>query len=184
MRQWKNIDRHIIVRFLINTAIQYNKFNSQSFFNYNIKEIIDESIIKKQVKNQLSAVKKVRQIKVIHMGNFKKRTLFYTKDCLFIGVSIFVIDIVTFVILIFLSMSDSESPILADYVHIFLKEVLSLPLSLINNDYPFFLDDHQVPKLILFTMPANILIQSVFFCFIKECITKILVTFSNKKNIE
>ena len=40
-------------------------------------------------------------------------------------------------------MSDSESPILADYVHIFLKEVLSLPLSLINNDYPFFLDDHQ-----------------------------------------
>ena len=118
------------------------------------------------------------------MGIFKKRTLFYTKDCLFIGVSIFVIDIVTFVILFFLSMSDSESPILADYVHIFLKEVLSLPLSLINNDYPFFLDDHQVPKLILFTMPANILIQSVFFCFIKECITKILVTFSNKKNIE
>ena len=55
----ENIDRHIIVRFLINTAIQYNKFNSQSFFNYNIKEIIDESIIKKQVKNQLSAVKKV-----------------------------------------------------------------------------------------------------------------------------
>ena len=82
------------------------------------------------------------------MGNLKKRTLFYTKDCLFIGVSIFVIDIVTFVILIFLSMSDSESPILADYVHIFLKEVLSLPLSLINNDYPFFLDDHQVPKLL------------------------------------
>lgn len=33
----KNIDRHIIVRFLINTAIQYNKFNSQSFFCYNIK---------------------------------------------------------------------------------------------------------------------------------------------------
>lgn len=126
--------------------------------------------------------------KVTNKGNtygiFKKRTLFYTKECLFIGVSIFVIDIVTFVILIFLSMSDSESPILADYVHIFLKEVLSLPLSLINNDYPFFLDDHQVPKLILFTMPANILIQSVFFCFIKECITKILVTFSNKKNIE
>ena len=29
------------------------------------------------------------------MGNFKKRTLFYTKDCLYIGVSIFVIDIVT-----------------------------------------------------------------------------------------
>ena len=55
----ENIDRHIIVRFLINTAIQYNKFNSQSFFNYNIKEIIDESIIKKQVKNQLNAVKKV-----------------------------------------------------------------------------------------------------------------------------
>ena len=114
-------------------------------------------------------------------GKFKKKLFFYTKDCLFIGVSIFVIDIVTFVILIFLSMSDSESPILADYVHIFLKEVLSLPLSLINNDYPFFLDDHQVPKLILFTMPANILIQSVFFCFIKECITKILVTFSKKR---
>ena len=53
------------------------------------------------------------------MGNFKKRTLFYIKDRLFIGVSIFVIDIVAFVILIFLSMSDSESPILADYVHIF-----------------------------------------------------------------
>ena len=59
VRQWKNIDRHIIVRFLINTAIQCNKFNIQSFFSYNIKEIIDESIIKKQVKNQLSAVKKV-----------------------------------------------------------------------------------------------------------------------------
>ena len=29
------------------------------------------------------------------MGNLKKRTLFYTKDCLFIGISIFVIDIVT-----------------------------------------------------------------------------------------
>lgn len=40
-------------------ANQRNKFNSQSFFSYNIKEIIDESIIKKQVKNQLSAVKKV-----------------------------------------------------------------------------------------------------------------------------
>lgn len=35
------------------------------------------------------------------MGNFKKRTLLHIKDCLFIGVSIFVIDIVTFVILIF-----------------------------------------------------------------------------------
>ena len=33
----KNIDRHIIVRFLINTAIQCNKFNIQSFFSYNIK---------------------------------------------------------------------------------------------------------------------------------------------------
>ena len=37
VRQWKNIDRHIIVRFLINTAIQCNKFNIQSFFSYNIK---------------------------------------------------------------------------------------------------------------------------------------------------
>ena len=35
-RRWKSIDRHIIVRFLINTAIQFNKFNIQSFFNYNI----------------------------------------------------------------------------------------------------------------------------------------------------
>ena len=42
VRQWENIDRHIIARFLINTVIQYNKFNSQSFFSYNIKEIIDE----------------------------------------------------------------------------------------------------------------------------------------------
>lgn len=33
----ENIDRHIIVRFLINTAIQCNKFNIQSFFSYNIK---------------------------------------------------------------------------------------------------------------------------------------------------
>lgn len=31
-RQWKSIDRHIIVRFLINTAIQCNKFNSQASF--------------------------------------------------------------------------------------------------------------------------------------------------------
>jgi len=36
-RRWKSIDRHIIVRFLINTAIQCNKFNIQSFFSYNIK---------------------------------------------------------------------------------------------------------------------------------------------------
>ena len=71
MRQWKNIDRHIIVRFLINTAIQYNKFNSQSFFNYNIKEIIDESIIKKQ----LSAGKKVTN-KGNTYGKFKKKNSF------------------------------------------------------------------------------------------------------------
>ena len=37
VRQWKNIDRHIIVRFLINTTILCNKFNIQSFFSYNIK---------------------------------------------------------------------------------------------------------------------------------------------------
>ena len=55
----ENIDRHIIVRFLINTTIQCNKFNIQSFFSYNIKAKQYESIIKKQVKNQLSAVKKV-----------------------------------------------------------------------------------------------------------------------------
>ena len=42
----KNIDRHIIVRFLINTAIQCNKFNIQSFFSYNIKAKQYESIIK------------------------------------------------------------------------------------------------------------------------------------------
>ena len=54
----ENIDRHIIVRFLINTTIQCNKFNIQSFFSYNIKAKQYESIIKKQVKNQLSAVKK------------------------------------------------------------------------------------------------------------------------------
>ena len=45
-RQWKSIDRHIIVRFLINTAIQCNKFNIQSFFSYNIKAKQYESIIK------------------------------------------------------------------------------------------------------------------------------------------
>ena len=37
VRQWINIDRHIIVRFLINTTILCNKFNIQSFFSYNIK---------------------------------------------------------------------------------------------------------------------------------------------------
>ena len=68
----ENIDRHIIVRFLINTTIQCNKFNIQSFFSYNIKEIIDESIIKKQVKNQLSAVKKVTN-KGNTYGKFKKK---------------------------------------------------------------------------------------------------------------
>lgn len=71
----ENIDRHIIVRFLINTTIQCNKFNIQSFFSYNIKEIIDESIIKKQVKNQLSAVKKVTN-KGNTYGKFKKKNSF------------------------------------------------------------------------------------------------------------
>ena len=42
----ENIDRHIIVRFLINTTIQCNKFNIQSFFSYNIKAKQYESIIK------------------------------------------------------------------------------------------------------------------------------------------
>ena len=71
----ENIDRHIIVRFLINTTIQCNKFNIQSFFSYNIKEIIDESIIKKQVKNQLSAVKKVTN-KGNTYGKFLKKNSF------------------------------------------------------------------------------------------------------------
>ena len=42
----ENIDRHIIVRFLINTTILCNKFNIQSFFRYNIKAKQYESIIK------------------------------------------------------------------------------------------------------------------------------------------
>ena len=33
----ENIDRHIIVRFLINTVIPYNNFKCLSFFSYNIK---------------------------------------------------------------------------------------------------------------------------------------------------
>ena len=71
----ENIDRHIIVRFLINTTIQCNKFNIQSFFSYNIKAKQYESIIKKQVKNQLSAVKKVTN-KGNTYGKFKKKNSF------------------------------------------------------------------------------------------------------------
>ena len=49
----ENIDRHIIVRFLINTTIQCNKFNIQSFFSYNIKAKQYERINKTRLQTAL-----------------------------------------------------------------------------------------------------------------------------------
>ena len=62
------------------------------------------------------------------MQNFKN--IIYT--CMKISMVIFIIDILVFILIVFLSMSDSKSPEIASILLFLLQHILSLPLSLLN----------------------------------------------------
>lgn len=68
----------------------------------------------------------------------------------------------------FLSMSDSKSPEIANSMFFLLKNILSFPLSLLNNNLPFYLECREFPQYIFISVPINIILQSILcFLFIK-----------------
>ena len=108
------------------------------------------------------------------MQNFKN--IIYT--CMKISIVIFIIDILVFILIVFLSMSDSKSPEIASILLFLLQHILSLPLSLLNDNLPFYLEYREFPNFIFISLPANIILQSIF-CFaiiksVKWCITTIV----------
>lgn len=106
-----------------------------------------------------------------------KRSIY---TCIKIGMIIFAIDIIVFVLMIFLSMSDSKTPEIANVLFFILKNILSFPLSLLNNNLPFYLECRELPRYIFISVPVNIILQSIF-CFL---ITKLfkcgIQTLNNK----
>ena len=126
------------------------------------------------------------------MQNFK--SFIYT--CIKISIVIFSIDILVFIMIVFLSMSDSKSPDIARVLFFILQHILSLPLSLLNDNLPFYLEYRELPNFIFISLPTNILLQSIL-CFaiikvVKWSITnkigvihsKEIVNMSNTGNIQ
>jgi len=66
------------------------------------------------------------------------------------------IDILVFILIVFLSMSDSKSPEIASILLFLLQHILSLPLSLLNDNLPFYLEYREFPNFIFISLPANI----------------------------
>ena len=102
----------------------------------------------------------------------------YIYTCMKISMVIFIIDILVFILIVFLSMSDSKSPEIASILLFLLQHILSLPLSLLNDNLPFYLEYREFPNSIFISLPANIILQSIF-CFaiiksVKWCITTIV----------
>lgn len=81
--------------------------------------------------------------------------------CFKISLIIFVIDVLVFVLMIFFSMTDSTSPKIANILLFLLRHVLSLPLGLLNDNLPFFLDYREFPKYVFIFVPMNIVLQSI-----------------------
>lgn len=94
------------------------------------------------------------------MQNFK--SFIYT--CIKISIVIFSIDILVFIMIVFLSMSDSKSPDIARVLFFILQHILSLPLSLLIDNLPFYLEYRELPNFIFISLPTNILLQSIL-CF-------------------
>ena len=85
--------------------------------------------------------------------------------CIKIGMIIFAVDIIVFVLMVVLSMSDSRSPEIANVLFFILKNILSFPLLLLNNNLPFYLECRELPQYIFISVPINIILQSIF-CFL------------------
>ena len=56
-----------------------------------------------------------------------------------------VIEIFLFLLLIFTSMTDEKPVLIARFFYVILKYVFGFPVSLINNEYPFFFDSIKMP---------------------------------------
>lgn len=110
----------------------------------------------------------------LFMRNFNRNIYI----CIKISMVIFAIDILVLILIIFLSMTDSKSPEIANILLFLLQHVLSLPMSLLNENLPFYLEYREFPSFILISLPTNIILQSIF-CFtiikvFKWCATTIV----------
>ncbi len=105
--------------------------------------------------------------------NFSIKDIKYSLRIL---LAIFIVDIV-FITLMFLSAIGDESPSemrvsVYNITNFLLKNVLSFPANIINKNFPFFLENARVNKLILilFVM-LNSYIQSWLIIIIKKIFT-------------
>ena len=98
-------------------------------------------------------------------AKFQKFYLYmFIYTCIKISIVIFSIDILVFIMIVFLSMSDSKSPDIARVLFFILQHILSLPLSLLIDNLPFYLEYRELPNFIFISLPTNILLQSIL-CF-------------------
>ena len=77
--------------------------------------------------------------------------------------SIIAVDIVTFILLLMMVISDEAVPSSAEYVYFFLKWFCGFPLVLIDGKMPFsyFFEETYLPSNIVILIIANILLQTI-----------------------
>ena len=61
-----------------------------------------------------------------------------------------------------------------------LKNILSFPLSLLNNNLPFYLEYRELPQYIFISVPINIILQSIFRFLIIKLFKWGIQTLNNK----
>ena len=78
------------------------------------------------------------------------------------------LDIIMFFGMIVTAMTDERPPAIGRVFHLILKYILGFPLVIINNHYPFLLDDKQMPSIgILLIILNNIILSFIIWGIIK-----------------
>ena len=84
-----------------------------------------------------------------------------------------VIEIFLFLLLIFTSMTDEKPVLIARFFYFLLKYVFGFPISLLNNEYPFFLDSNKMPTYGFLLIILNNLLIAVIILAVSRISRKV-----------
>lgn len=81
-----------------------------------------------------------------------------------------VIEIVLFILMMFFVMTDESIGVFGKILGFIVENILSFPLTLLNREYPFFMDSPEPPSYMILLIILNLLIQTCLVTFIQKLI--------------
>lgn len=77
------------------------------------------------------------------------------------------IDLILFVAMIIMSMTDETPSLFGQLIHWLLKYIAGFPIVFVNNHYPFFLEEPHIPIYAIVLVLTNNIVLSVLVKAIK-----------------